>query len=237
MPKKTVGQRIAQIFRKPWKTLTNHRYRKFRQAYNQFREDGIPAKRYEFDDLGSNSIVLDLGGFRGEWADDIYARYGSTVHVFEPHPEFASALQVKYADHTHIHVHAVALSSSDGDLILSDTGDASSAVREGEKSITGRRVEAGAYLQSIRVEHADLMKVNIEGGEYDILPHLAKLDWLKRIKTIQVQFHDLSLTSDKDRENIRGDLAQSHGEDWCYPFVWEQWSKSADVIQIPKRAA
>ncbi|MEO9595289.1 FkbM family methyltransferase [Rhodopirellula bahusiensis] len=237
MPKKTIGQRIAQLFRKPWKTLTNSRYREFRRAYNQFRSDGIPTKRYEFDDLGSKSIVLDLGGFRGEWADDIHARYGSTVHVFEPHPRFASELQSKYANHPSIHVHEVALSSSDGELILSDTGDASSAIREGEKSINGRRVEAGAYLQSIGVDHADLMKVNIEGGEYDILPHLASLGWLERIETIQVQFHDLCESSDDDRESIRRDLAQSHGEDWCYPFVWEQWSKPADVIRMPKRAA
>ncbi|EMI28135.1 FkbM family methyltransferase [Rhodopirellula europaea] len=237
MPKKTAGQRIAQVFRKPWKTLTNRRYREFRRAYNHFRNDGIPTKRYEFNNLDSDSIVLDLGGFRGEWADDIHARYGSTIHVFEPHPEFASTLQTKYTDHPHIHVHAVALSSSDGDLILSDTGDASSAIRAGEKSITGRRVEAGAYLQSISVDHANLMKVNIEGGEYDILPHLAKLGWLNRIETIQVQFHDLCVTSDEERESIRRELAQSHGEDWCYPFVWEQWSQSANVIQMPKRVA
>ena len=37
-----------------------------------------------------DDVVFDIGGFEGNWAGDIQARFGCEVHVFEPHPDFAS---------------------------------------------------------------------------------------------------------------------------------------------------
>jgi hypothetical protein len=71
-----------------------------------------------------------------------------------------------------------------------------------------------------------LAKINIEGGEYDLLPALSKADILKRFKMFQIQFHLYTESNIDDRDAIRSDLAKNHTCDWLYPFVWEQWTLS-----------
>jgi hypothetical protein len=39
-------------------------------------------------DLNAESLVLDVGGYRGDWALEILCKYGSRIEVFEPVPEF-----------------------------------------------------------------------------------------------------------------------------------------------------
>ena len=33
-------------------------------------------------ELDKNSIVLDLGGYKGDWANEIYRRYGCNIFIF-----------------------------------------------------------------------------------------------------------------------------------------------------------
>ena len=40
-----------------------------------------------------------------------------------------------------------------------------------------------------------MLKVNIEGGEYDLLPRLFDQNKMPKIKYIQVQFHDIESDS------------------------------------------
>jgi hypothetical protein len=42
--------------------------------------------RLEFDP-SPDGVVLDVRGYEGQWASDIFARYGCRIHVFEPVPQ------------------------------------------------------------------------------------------------------------------------------------------------------
>lgn len=194
-------------------------------AHRRFRADGAERKRYDYPFLNAESVVVDLGGYHGEWAEGIFVRYQPTVHIFEPHPVFAAQLEEKYRRNPKLRVHACALSSSDGEFTLSDLADGSSSQRQGSKTHQCRSVEAGAYLKSIGVEAVDVIKINIEGGEYDILPHLGRIGFLPRIRTVQVQFHLFEEQNVAQREAIRTELKKTHDESWCYPFIWEQWDR------------
>lgn len=70
----------------------------------------------------------------------------------------------------------------------------------------------------------DLMKINIEGGEYALLPHLIDTGVISRVRNIQIQFHELDVDSAEKRESIICALRKTHKRDWCYEFVWESWS-------------
>jgi hypothetical protein len=61
-----------------------------------WRAAGGPARQFEYA-LDEHSLVLDLGGYEGQWTSDIVARYGCRVHVFEPVPEFAAAIAKRFA--------------------------------------------------------------------------------------------------------------------------------------------
>ena len=57
------------------------------------RRDHGEQLRYRFAQLSPDSVVADLGGFRGQWTLRMYERYRCVFHVFEPHPRFAEELK------------------------------------------------------------------------------------------------------------------------------------------------
>ncbi len=211
-----------RLLAQAWKRLA--RPRRFREpAMADWRRDGGEQLRYRFEGLSADSIVVDLGGFRGEWTRRMYEQFGCFFHVFEPHPGFASELARQFSAFPKIKVHPVALDAQDGWFELSDLGDASSAFRQAEATVRCRSVEAAGYLHEQGIDRIDAMKINIEGGEFDLLPHLIATGVIATVGTLQAQFHRLSEDSPSRRDAIRDQLRATHRETWCYPFVWEEW--------------
>lgn len=178
-----------------------------------------------FAHLDTGATVFDMGGFEGNWAHDIHARYGANVHVFEPHPTFAAAIRTRFAGNAAISVYDFGLGSVDTLLTLSDDGDASSSFQTGKNAVTGRLEPVSRFFETHDVPQIDLMKINIEGGEYDLLPALVEAEIMPRIAMVQIQFHLYAQADIARRDAIRAQLAQTHTCDWSYDFVWEQWSR------------
>lgn len=74
----------------------------------------------------------------------------------------------------------------------------------------------------------DLVKIDIEGGEYDVLPQLIETGLISRIRFLQIQFHRFVDGAVQKRENLREHLRKTHTESWCYPFIWESWEAKGD---------
>lgn len=218
-----------RISPKHWLRLRREPWRKvFYDSFRRWKKDGMEPRRLQFPNLTDESVVFDIGGFEGGWADEIARRYGCKIHVFEPHPRFAAKLLQKYAGDERITVHSFALGSADGTLNLSDAGDASSAVSGAESATTGKMVDVARFLKELPLERIALAKINIEGGEYDLLPALFRSGNLGRFDIVQVQFHLYTPDNIAMRNAIRTNLAHTHTQDWCYDFVWEQWSLLSD---------
>lgn len=177
----------------------------------------------QFEGIGPHSLVFDIGGFQGNWAADIHTRYGARIHVFEPHPVFAVAIRERFDGKDAIIIHEFALGLSEGILSLSDDGDASSSFRNATRTVAGRIEPVSGFFARSDIPRIDLMKVNIEGGEYDLLPALVEAGIMPRISILQVQFHLFTEDDIQRREAIRAALAETHDCDWSYDFVWEQW--------------
>ncbi len=177
----------------------------------------------QFEGLTSDSTVFDVGGFEGNWAQDIFDKYGAKIHVFEPHPKFAQALSTRFAANDAITVHDIALGSADGELDLSDDGDASSAFVTSADGTKGRVENVKTFLDAFKTQRIDVMKVNIEGGEYDLLPALVASGHIGRIGILQIQFHLYGAEFIAKRDAIVAELSKTHAPSWAYPFVWEEW--------------
>jgi FkbM family methyltransferase len=203
--------------------------RKHLSQVARWKADGGEELRYRFPELGCESVVIDLGGYEGSWAERLTSYYNVHMHVFEAHPDFASALQKSMAGRKKTTVHPVALASANGTFSLTEDGDGSRADATGK--IVCKSVEAKAYLTSIGVENIDLLKINIEGGEYDILPHLIDLDLISNVKILQVQFHRYSEADERARDDIIRRLAVTHERTWSYDFVWEEWRLKSSLKQ------
>jgi len=205
--------------RNPWKGVFYDALKRWR------REDGL-AKLYDYSTLPTDAVAFDFGAYRGEWADRVLPTPGLTCHMFEPHPRFATALATKYADYPRAHVHPFALGGTSGELPLSDSDDGSSAVAAHDRALMGEIRSVTDFFAFHDLPHIALAKINIEGGEYDLLPALIAAGILPRIDRLQVQFHLFSPDLIAKRDAIRAELAKTHTCSWDYPFVWEEWQRT-----------
>lgn len=197
------------------------------------RLDATPTERFVRDghndlitrglSLNAESIVLDFGGYLGDWTAEIRKRYGATVHVFEPIPEFATAVRSRFRSDPGVIVHQVALGSRPGATTLRMSADATGIGVPGAPVVVD--VVGPEYLEAQGIEECDLATMNIEGGEYELIPALAESQLLPRFRRLLVQFHKTTPRSRIEREECHVLLASTHECDWDYPFVWESWSR------------
>lgn len=185
-------------------------------------DDGDERLRYEYD-LNSDSLVLDLGGYKGQWASDIYSRYNSNVMVFEPVSAFANAIEKRFSRNPKIKVFRTALGAANRQQTISLLEDGSSIFRPGSVKESVQVQDIAEFFGDHAIHEVDLMKVNIEGGEYELLPRLLQTKLVNRIKNIQVQFHNIARESASQMESICRGLAVTHRPTYQYRFVWENW--------------
>lgn len=195
------------------------------------REGQDTRKRLDYP-LDATSVVVDLGGFEGQWASDIVARFGCEVHVFEPVGRFADHIAWRFAHNDRVTVHRVGLASRDGEAVFRLSGPGTSMFAEASGAAQGdavpvRFAEAVGYLEQQGISRIDLLKLNIEGGEFDLLEHLVDQGRLASVGHLQVQFHDVVPAAAARREAIRARLAVSHELAWDEPWLWESWSRLA----------
>lgn len=177
-------------------------------------------------DLTKDSIVYDIGGYCGQWASDIFSKYLPTIYIFEPMLEFYAKIESRFKSNSNIKPFPFGLASYTGETFLSVAGDASSLLVQKNQAST--RVHLANIVEFIIKQHhenIDLMKINVEGAEYDILPALIKSGLIVRIKNLQLQFHDTAPDSRKNMETIQSLLSKTHRLTWHYEFVWENWER------------
>ncbi|MEM6770062.1 MAG: FkbM family methyltransferase [Bacteroidota bacterium] len=185
--------------------------------------DAAHNHRLNYPELTPGSVVFDLGGYRGQWASDIFGRYCCTVYVFEPHPTFATKIKERFHRNQSIHVFAFGLGDKAETLQLSTAADASTAFGEGGERVAAPIREVNQFLEKHGVETIDLMKINIEGGEYALLKHLITTGTVQRIKNIQVQFHNFVPGADAMMEALHKQLRLTHEPTYQYRYLWENW--------------
>ncbi|WP_160012597.1 FkbM family methyltransferase, partial [Rhizobium sp. 18055] len=175
--------------------------------------------------IRQSDIVVDLGGYEGQWASDIFSRYLCTVHVVEPVQIYAEAISDRFANNGSIHLHQCALGAQSGEIKVSISGDASSAFKPSNSLETAKVVSFGSWMNELGISEIALLKINIEGGEYELLEHLISTGLALKIRNIQVQFHDFVPDSDSRMLRIQQDLALTHCLTYQYTYVWENWQR------------
>lgn len=189
--------------------------------------------------LSRDSIVFDVGGYQGAWAEEIFAKFSCRIFVFEPVSEFVAAIRTTFADNTSINVCAYGLSNRNGELTIGLSGDGSSFHALGSNGVaraTVRKFDL-ALLAELGVKQIDLMKINIEGDEYDLLDLMIENKTITVVRNLQIQFHNFVPDAIERRDSIRRKLRLTHFETWCYEFVWENWTLKdlGTAVNIPSR--
>lgn len=196
------------------------------RAIEEWKASGMERRRLEYD-LDERSVVVDVGGYEGQWASDVFARFRCTVHVYEPVAEFAGRIRARFGQNPQIVVHDFGLAGrTRADRIYRrDVG--SSVFGSGGDSEPIRLVRAADAFAEAGIEHVDLIKLNVEGGEYELLEHLLDDGWISRIRHLQVQFHDNVPEWRERLASLRARLEETHELEWRHELVWESWRRRA----------
>jgi FkbM family methyltransferase len=187
-----------------------------------YRENGEQSRRFIYP-LGSDSTVFDIGGYRGNFVREIVARYNAHVYVFEPVPQFFEQLVGEFEANPKIKICNYGLSDVDSVSQMAIADEGSTIYMTGGMQTMVRLRDIQSVVRELGISRIDLVKINIEGGEYKLLSRMLETNLISACQDIQVQFHSFYPNSQRLRSEIRRSLQQTHYVTYDYPFVWENW--------------
>ena len=189
-----------------------------------WRDRGDDTHRINYD-LTDKSVIMDLGGFKGDWTNIMINKYNCKSHIFEPVESLVNKIASRFAGDKRVRVYDVAVGNKRSECKMYHGADETSLFSLGDSNNfeTIKMLEVGDVLDKLKLDFVDLVKINIEGGEFDLLDTIINNNLQSKFGNIQVQFHKVENDSVERREKIREGLSKTHTCTWEYPWVWENW--------------
>lgn len=180
--------------------------------------------RYDYD-LDANSIVFDLGCFMGSFTEEISRRYDCLIYSFEPIKEYYDICIEKFKSNNKIKLYQTGLAEDDFAKDFSICRDASSMFGENLKQqFNVNLIKIDRFMIDNKIDCVDLLKMNIEGGEYGLLSYIIQNNLSTKFKNIQVQFHENAFSGWRSQyDYIIKNLPKTHHLTYHYEFKFENW--------------
>lgn len=149
-------------------------------------------------DLGQSPLALDIGAHVGCFSVAFALRHpNAEVHSYEASPSTASWLARNVKDNAlqdRVHPNNLAVQAVAGHLELADNGFANGQngvlhLTADARKVTVRSVSMREVLQ-IAGRPADIVKIDTEGGEYDLVLGSDPADWAG-VRRVVMEYHDL----------------------------------------------
>ena len=193
------------------------------------------AQRLDYP-LGEQSMVLDLGAYVGNFSTHVVQKFGCTSIAFEPMPQaFAQIPEAWKYETSRITAFPYGVGAKTERVRMAFTNDSSSQFTPhsaADPEVLIRDVVE--VFDELDIGNVDLMKINIEGGEYALLERMDEAGMLARVRFLQIQFHSCGAGPQgcvKHRLAIRETLDKTHREQWCWDhcwpgvWTWESWER------------
>lgn len=192
---------------------------------SQWRKDGGDyALRFDYN-LSTNSTVLDLGGYTGQWASDLYSRHPCKIIIFEPVRGFAEQISTRFQCNRDIEVLQYGLGASNRSESIGVCANESSIFKKTGKTEVIDIMDVKEWFEARRIQTITLMKINIEGGEYELLERMLDTGLIECVDNFQIQFHNFQADSAIRMSNIQKRLSSTHSPVYQYKFIWENWKR------------
>jgi FkbM family methyltransferase len=194
-----------------------------RDEYNRWVSDaGDLTHRLNYP-LNKNSIIVDAGGFMGYWTENMNIIHGCQIYILEPLKNYYDDIVIKFKDYDNIIPINSALLNKNEKTEMSIKGDSSSLFDPGDNMETIESIDVKNFMEDYKLEHIDVIKINIEGSEYDLLDRIIELNLHHKIDNFQIQFHRFIEGCDQRRLKIQNELSKTHNCTWNYDWIWENW--------------
>jgi FkbM family methyltransferase len=180
--------------------------------------------RYEYD-LNENSIVIDLGCYIGEFTKIMEDKFNCYIYSFEPIKLFHDVCVDKFKNNSKIKVYKAGLSNENKKVDFTIGGEASSMFSDEDRpEIDVDLIKIDDFLEQEKIQKVNVLKMNIEGGEYDLLEYMIKNNLTEKFENIQVQFHNDVFEGWEEKYNfIINNLTKTHHLTYKFEFKFENW--------------
>lgn len=176
-------------------------------------------KALDWPRLTTESVVVEVGGYKGRWALQMARRYWPQLYVYEPQAWAAEVCREVLRPYgAFVFGHGVGVRDETLPMNGYETDGCTFVNGDGP---TGLLRDAAAVLpQSI-----DVMLINIEGYEYTLIPYLLEQGITPR--NLVVQFHEHADPDGSGMGQIYAALLTAGYEDlWSYGPTLMAWSQT-----------
>ena len=146
----------------------------------------------------SGRVIVDVGANIGEWTGVVLERAGDrdVVHCFEPTPSTFVALEARLAHDARVRLNNCALSDATGTARLHDYGEHSglNSLVVGDfhdrdtELHTVPTVRGDSYCADAGIDRIDLLKIDVEGFEWEVLTGFSGMLGDRRIDVVQFEY-------------------------------------------------
>ena len=168
------------------------------------------------------NVVVEVGGYTGRYTEQILSRYDARIFVLEPVKKFYNQLSAKFNNSKNVTLVNYGLGKpglTKFGVVGAGTGAFASTTHFEEVELKSFK----DFLHEQSLSSVDILMVNIEGGEYELVPQLLQPDIIQNIRRLYIQFHLTAPNAVMERDVIRKSLTTTHREVFSFPFVWECW--------------
>ena len=182
---------------------------------------GETKLRYDYP-LNECSLIIDLGGYVGDFSKRMYEKYNCNIEIYEPIEALYNTCVNKFNGIDKIKVFKLGVTNSCGYTTINLMEDGSTIFGNSNKYETIQLID---ILKVIDGRTIDLLKINVEGPEYEIMEAIINNNLCRNVKNFQIQFHDFDYIKSpiERRDFIRSVLQTTHEITYDFPFVWENW--------------
>lgn len=168
-----------------WGTLKENQW-----FFNILQEEFAGRNTYQrFFEVEEGDIVFDVGASAGPFAYHIMRNKPKAVHCFEPESNLFETLSKNMAKHEVCVLNNMAISHVDGEIATNVLYDPKETEMFSSTYRTVQSTTFKKYLEKHGINKIDFLKLDCEGGEYDIFSD-ENMEWiLKNVKKIAGEWH------------------------------------------------
>jgi hypothetical protein len=190
--------------------------------------------RYDYPDLTPESVILEIGTHRGQWAVEMLRKYGCRYVGFEPIREFFVAASKALVPFANTRLYPYAMGGSHRTDIFKVKGDMSGQFADGpEEKVCVLDVAEplknfttpGADERWAPSHKVDLLAINAEGGEFEIMERILDAGLTDRIIHFQIQPHPIVSDFEPRWQRIMDRMAETHTLSYYASWVWAGWDR------------
>jgi FkbM family methyltransferase len=173
--------------------------------------------------LSADSVVVEVGAYRGDWVYEVATRYHCTIHAFEPATLALKFLRAKVQGLENVTIYPIALGKHNEEITLYDCQrDGAGIYARGGRNEPASSRDVSQVIDEIGP--VDLMHLNAEGSEMDIIERLVETGQIASIDHLMIQWHPRDTSSALRVGRVGKSLDASHYRK-VGPRAWEMFKR------------